>query len=613
MILSNFISLLKEKDNLVEITAPCSPVLEITEITDRISKQIGGGKALLFSNNGTKFPLLINGYGSTQRMLASLHLENYEEFNERIKEIFKTLTHPPQGLRIKLKMLSELRQLSSYFPKQKKGRGACQDIIIKDPDLSILPILKCWPHDAGRFITLPMVHTKDPVTGILNVGMYRMQVMGSNLTGMHWHIHKTGARHYEEYKKTGRIIPVAVALGGDPVYAWCASAPLPDGINEYILAGFLRKSPVKMVKCITQDIEVPEDADIIIEGYVDPSEPLAEEGPFGDHTGFYSLKDHYPLFHVTCITHRKNAVYPATIVGIPPQEDFYMIEASEKIFLPLIQMTQLPEICDMHMPACGVAHNLVVVSIKNKFPGNAQKVIHSLWGAGQMMFNKVMIVVDNDIDIRNYSALIKAIAENTRLNKDIFMSSGASDALDHAADTFAYTGKIGIDATRKNNKNVARPILDLSLIPTEWQKNTELIESGIPVLLLNCISDSDFENNLVDVVREGNLMIVVCDFDTTKLHHDETLWYILANTDPERDITRKDINGNTVWLINAKSQKPKSDNTQWPDITVSDSLTIDTINKRWKEFGLGNIIASPSEKFRFISYNSALKPNINKQ
>ena len=610
--LGEYINILRANGELTEISTFCSPVLEITEITDRISKQKDGGKALLFSDNGTEFPVLINGYGSTSRMLKSLHLISYNEFGERVNELLKHLISPPSGLKSKLKIASELKKLSSYFPKQIKGKGECQYKVIMNPDLSILPVLKCWPHDADRFITLPIVHTKDPVTGNMNVGMYRMQIMGENKTGMHWHMHKTGARHYNEYKKLGKKIPVAVALGGDPVYAWCASAPLPDGINEYILAGFLRKEPVRMVKCITQDIEVPEDSDIVIEGYVDTQEPLTEEGPFGDHTGFYSLTDKYPVFHVTCITHRKNAVYPATIVGIPPQEDYYMIEATEKLFLPLIKLTQLPEICDMHMPACGVAHNLVIVSVKNTFPGNVNKIIHSLWGAGQMMFNKLLVVVDENTDIRNYNSLLKIIFKNTRLDKDIFFSSGASDVLDHAADYFAFTGKIGIDATDKNNIETVLPDISLKSLSNDILTDKRYIEKGIPVLLI-CIKHSSDINDITQIIKgilqKGNLIVINCDKEILSFTGEYVLWHVLANTDPSRDIIRISENEKNLWLVNAVSEKIKKDRSMWPSATIMDKNTINRVSQKWPQFKTGDLIDSPSAKFGQLWEDNAVKHN----
>ncbi|GAG53587.1 unnamed protein product, partial [marine sediment metagenome] len=388
--MKHFINILEENNELVRIKEYVNPELEITEITDRVSKSNGGGKALLFENTGTTFPVLINAMGSYNRVCLALGTNDLDRIGEEIETIFRQLTKPRESMWGKIKLLPLLKALGSWMPKVISGKGKCQEVIHKPPDLSILPVLKCWPEDGGRFITLPMVITRDPQNSTRNVGMYRMQLFDKTTTGMHWHPHKTGARHYYQYKAIGKKMPVAVALGGDPVLAYSATAPLPDNIDEYMLAGFIRKRKVNMVKCLTNDLEVPAEADIIIEGYIDPEEELAWEGPFGDHTGFYSLPDWFPKFHVTCITHKKNAVYPATIVGIPPQEDAWIIKATERIFLTPMKLTMIPEILDMEMPPEGIAHNLTVIKINKTFQGQAQKVMNTIWGAGQMMFTKIL-------------------------------------------------------------------------------------------------------------------------------------------------------------------------------------------------------------------------------
>jgi len=417
--LNHFINNLKKKNEILVIKEFVDPVLQISEIADRISSQEGGGKALLFENNGTKFPLLINAFGSQKRICMALNINDIDDVGQEIEKLMKSFMSKKSSLYSKIKLLPELNHLSSLFPKVIKGKGECQEVICKTPDLSIFPILKCWPADGGRFITLPLVHTKDPNTGVRNVGMYRMQIFDKDLTGMHWHNHKTGYKHYLEYKKQGKKMPVAVALGGDPAYTYSATAPLPENLDEYILAGFLRKQKVELVKCITQDIEVPKDVDIVIEGYVDPEEDLISEGPFGDHTGFYSLPDLYPRFHVTCITHKKDAVYPATIVGIPPQEDAWIAKATERIFLMPLKMAILPEIVDIDLPVAGVAHNLTIVKIKKQFSYQQLKAMNTLWGAGQMMFNKILIITDENVDIHNYFELLKYILENVDIANDI--------------------------------------------------------------------------------------------------------------------------------------------------------------------------------------------------
>ncbi|HSN49747.1 MAG TPA: menaquinone biosynthesis decarboxylase, partial [Bacteroidales bacterium] len=445
--LSDFISDLDSKGELHRIKVFVDPVLEITEITDRITKS--GGRALLFENTGTRFPVLINAFGSDSRIAMALGMRDLSEAGNDIEKMFNLVTDMPANFAGKIMALPRLLKIAGYLPSFSRSKGSCQKVVHSKPDLSIFPVLKCWPHDGGRFITLPMVHTIHPDTGRSNVGMYRMQILENDTTGMHWQRHKTGANHFEAWKAIGKRMPVSVTLGGDPVYTYCATAPLPENISEYILAGFLRKKKVKLVKCITNDLYVPSDADIVIEGYVDPAEEFISEGPFGDHTGFYSLADLYPVFHVTCITHSQNAVYPATVVGVPPHEDAWLAKATEKIFLSPVKLAIQPEILDFHMPVAGVAHNLVVVRINKTYPGQGMKVISSLSGAGQMMFTKYLVVVSGDVDIRNYKELINHIFTHTDFGSDILFSRGPLDVLDHSSDSFSFGGKAGVDATVK--------------------------------------------------------------------------------------------------------------------------------------------------------------------
>jgi 4-hydroxy-3-polyprenylbenzoate decarboxylase len=447
--LRQFIAFLEERKQLVRIQEPVKADLEITEITDRVTK--AGGPALLFENvvkvDGSKsdFPLLINAYGTWKRMAWALGVEDVEEIASEIDALIKTA--PPSSFFEKLRMLPKLAKIGSFLPKT-VAKGACQDVVLPEPDLSILPYLKCWPGDGGPFITLPVVITKDPDTGIRNVGTYRMQVFDRKTTGMHWQIHKGGSKHFQRYKELNRKIPVAVCLGGDPVLGYAATAPMPDNFDELMLAGFIRKKAVEMVKCRTIDLEVPADADFVLEGYVDPSEPLVMEGPFGDHTGYYSLADLYPLFHVTAVTHRKDPVYPTTIVGPPLQEDGFLGKATERIFLPLVKMT-FPEIKDMHLPIETCFHNLAIVSIKKQYPGHAKKIMHSFWGTGQLMFTKCLIVVDEDVNVQNLAEVAWRVSNNIDAERDVIFAEGPVDALDHAAEQFAYGSKMGIDATKK--------------------------------------------------------------------------------------------------------------------------------------------------------------------
>lgn len=443
--LQEFIQVLEEKGELKRIKTEVDPELEITEITDRISKAYG--PALLFENvKGSELPVLINAFGSIERMALSLQVDKLDDLAGEIIALLDIADNVPKSLLDKVKVLPKLAQLSSFIPRTVKS-GSCQEVVDMQPDLSKLPVLKCWPEDAGCFITLPQVYTKDPESGKRNVGMYRLQVYDDRTTGMHWHMHHDGAENYRKNCCLGKATEVAVALGGDPAITYAATAPLPKDIDELLFAGFLRKKPVDLVKCKTVDLEVPADAEIIIEGYVEPGERRIE-GPFGDHTGYYSLADEYPVFHVKCITRKKNAVYPATIVGKPPQEDCYMALATERIFLPLLKF-QLPEIVDMHLPMEGVFHNCVMVSINKSFPGHARKIMSSLWGMGQMMFAKFIVVVDADVNVQNVSEVMWKVFNNVDPRRDTMIVEGPLDALDHSAPMPLMGSKMGFDATRK--------------------------------------------------------------------------------------------------------------------------------------------------------------------
>lgn len=443
--LQEFIQVLEQAGELKRIATEVDSELEISEITDRVSKAYG--PALLFENvKGSNLPVLINAFGSEKRMAISLQVEQLDELAGEIISFLDIADNMPKSLLDKVKVLPKLAQVSSFMPRIVKS-GACQEVIEMQPSLFDLPILKCWPEDAGRFITLPQVYTKDPESGKRNVGMYRLQVYDEKTTGMHWHMHHDGAENYRKNCQLGRITEVAVALGGDPAITYSGTAPLPKDIDELIFAGFIRKKPVDLVKCKTIDMEVPADAEIIIEGYVDPLERRIE-GPFGDHTGYYSLADEYPVFHVKCITRKKNAIYPATIVGKPPQEDCYMALATERIFLPLLKF-QLPEVVDMHLPMEGVFHNCVLVSIKKSFPGHARKIMSSLWGMGQMMFAKFIVVVDEDVNVQNVSEVMWKVFNNVDPRRDTMIVEGPLDVLDHSAPLPLFGSKMGFDATKK--------------------------------------------------------------------------------------------------------------------------------------------------------------------
>ncbi len=448
-----FLSLLEKRGELVRIKAEVDAELEIAEITDRVSKEQGApNRALLFERvKGTAFPVVTNVFGSMERMQLALEAESLDEIGDRINQIIDPTSlfpGPGAGLLDKVQLLPKLAELTAFFPKTVK-HAPCQEVVLTGDkaDLSRIPILKCWPHDGGRFITLPMVCTVDPDTQITNVGMYRMQVYDHQTTGMHWHRHKDGARHYRHYEAAGKRMEVAVAIGGDPAIIYAATAPLPPAIGEFLFAGFLRKKPLEVVPCKTVDVRVPAGAEFVFEGFVDPHERRIE-GPFGDHTGYYSEADEYPVFHVTAITHRKDAIYPATLVGRPPQEDAYLGKATERIFLPLLRMVA-PDILDMDMPVEGVFHNNVIVKIRKRYPGHGKKAIHTIWGTGMLMLSKFVIVCDEDVDIHDYREVAWKVMNHVDPQRDVVITDGPLDILDHSCPQIGFGGKLGIDATRK--------------------------------------------------------------------------------------------------------------------------------------------------------------------
>lgn len=611
---------LEAAGHLKRIRTYADPHLEIAEIADRIGKN--GGPALLFENNGTPFPVLINMFGSEAMMSKAIGRNNLDEAGNELEILFGKLTKPAAGFLAKIMALGDLRKISNLLPEKLKRKGACQEIILSNPDLDILPVLKCWPYDGGRFITLPVVHTCHPETGNTNAGMYRMQVIDKVTTGMHWQLHKTGANHFGAWKKTGGRMPVSVSLGGDPVYTYAATAPLPENIDEYLLAGFLRKNRVRLVKCITNDLFVPDDADIVIEGYVGTGEDLIWEGPFGDHTGFYSLADWYPAFHVTCITHRKDAVYPATIVGVPPKEDSFIARATERIFLPAIRMSVLPEIQDLHMPDPGVAHNLVIVKIRKNYSGQGMKVINSLMGAGQMMFTKYMIVVSGNTDIRNYEDLAREIFHNTDFRNDLAFIRGPLDVLDHSSDTFAFGGKLGIDATEKTDDELAsrgnRRKTGQGNIITALDKlmekgsitgyNADLSGKNIPLIIIGADPEKnpDKAKSIAgmpefSMVDTGQCVILVVDKKVELYDYTTVAWQLLGNSDPLRDHY---LAGESAILIDGspKAFRDGGFTRKWPNVVCSDDPTISSIDSKWELLGLGDFIPSPSMKIRKLKY-----------
>ena len=603
MRLREYIAKLEASGELQRITTKVDTRFEITEITDRISKSEGGGKALLFENTGTDFPVLMNMLGSDKRIALALGVDDLKEISQRIDDMLKGVMSPKSSLVDKLRMLPLLADMAKWFPRKSTSRGECQEIVWQgeDVDLSKLPILTSWPSDGGAFVTLPMVCTKDPETGTPNMGMYRMQIFDKNTTGMHWHRHKTGARHYDGYKRMGKHMPVSVAIGGDPVYAYSATAPMPDNMDEMLLAGMLRQRPVKMVKCLTNDIWVPADCDFVLEGYVDPQEPLTIEGPFGDHTGFYSLTDLYPRFHITAITSRRDAVYPATIVGIPPMEDTYIAKATERIFLAPIRLVMQPEVRDLYMPMEGTAHNLAFVSIAKRYEGQASKVAQGLWGAGQMMFNKYMLIAREECDIRSKEQICELL-RRVDFNRDILLSEGVLDVLDHTTPTLGYGSKLAIDLTNiDTSTEVSTPTLPKKLTPAggiATYNGNYLTSLGLLVVF----ADKEWRERIdIDEYLDSNDLhdakyIAIFDNGAETMSASDLLWIAAANTDPKRDIR---INGNTM-IIDARSKRPGYGNnpSRFPNVVTSSPETIDLVDKRWDEYGIGKMVESPSSNYR---------------
>jgi 4-hydroxy-3-polyprenylbenzoate decarboxylase len=469
--LREFVRALEKEKELKRISFEVDPVLEITEFADRSVKN--GGPALLFEKpKGSEIPVLINAFASERRMQIALEVDSVDDIARRISEFLEM--RMPEGLIGKLKMLPKLAEMGAFFPKIVSG-GPCKDVIRRDKfSLDYFPILKCWPDDGGKYITLPMVFSKNPDTGKRNCGCYRLQVYDERTTGMHWQTHKQGAEHYRRLRARGETkrMDVAVAIGADPATMYSAILPLPPDLDEMMIAGFIRQKPVEMVKCETVDIEVPAQSEIVLEGYVELGE-LRREGPFGDHTGFYSLEDDYPVFHITCVTHRKDPIYATTIVGPPPMEDFYMGKAIERIFLPLMRL-QLPEVRDIAMPAEGIFHNLILVAIRKSYPGHARKVMHAIWGLGQAMFSKVIVVVDEDVDVQNTSEVAWKALNNIDPERDIQFVMGPVDSLDHASRLANYGSKMGVDATKKwPEEGFTRPWPGVIKMPDEVRKKVD--------------------------------------------------------------------------------------------------------------------------------------------
>ncbi|OGW12043.1 MAG: menaquinone biosynthesis decarboxylase [Nitrospinae bacterium RIFCSPLOWO2_12_39_16] len=601
--LRDFLARLEGEGELIKIKEKVSPILEITEIIDRFCKSHNGGKAILFenvdgsdpqlNNSGTGVPVLINAFGSKKRMAMALGVDNIEEIVRDIQELIEL--KPPQNLIEKIKFLPRLFEISHYPPKLISGKAPCHEVVLTDDEIDLFkfPILKCWPLDGGRFITLPAVFTKSLKSGKRNVGMYRMQVYDKKTTGMHWHIHKDGASHYDEYKKAGKKMELAVVIGTDPVVTYSATAPLPYGVDELLFAGMIRKKGIELVKCKTINMEVPATAEIVLEGYVEPDE-LKEEGPFGDHTGYYSLKGDYPVFHITAITHRKNPIYFTTIVGKPPMEDCYMGKATERIFLPMLKALN-PEIVDIDLPWEGVFHNCVIVSMKKRYPMHARKLMTSLWGSGQMSFSKMLLTVDEAIDVHNYKEVVLNLLNNLDIERDIYISEGTLDVLDHSAPNYIYGSKVGIDATERIEGETQR---QEARRKGQWSVNSEQLKEKIPDILDINIPLKDVKNRVIfisikkdkpyhaRIVAEKLFKLtngvnsisiaVILDEDVNIKDISTVIWKLFNNVDPKRDFYF--INGR-LSIDATKKLKEEGHPREWPPEIVMDEEIKKRIDK----------------------------------
>jgi 4-hydroxy-3-polyprenylbenzoate decarboxylase len=582
--LPKFLEALEKKGLLDTIEIEVDPELEITQIADLVSKKYGS--ALKFTKvKGSKYPLVINAMGTYERLNLGLGVKNLDEIASQIKDYMNLSAYVT--LKDKIKAIPKLAPLPFIFPRKVKN-APCQEVI-EEPNLDLLPIIKCWPQDGGKYITLPLVFTKDPETGQQNVGMYRLQVYDSKTTGMHWHLHKDGKEIYEKYKKMKKKMPVSVALGCDPATIYAATAPLPKMIDEMIFAGYLKRRPIELTKCVTNDIYVPAHAEFILEGYVDLEE-LRLEGPFGDHTGYYSLSDMYPVFHLEKMTHKKNPIYPTTIVGKPPMEDCYLGKATERIFLPLIKV-QCPEIIDMDFPLEGVFHNCAIVSIKKVFPLHVNKILYALWGLGQMMYTKMIIVVDESVNVHDYKAVAQNILKNATFESHLIVNEGPLDALDHASNRAFQGFRLGIDATTKLSVEASGKELSGQAENYTKQDSFDILNNpNIEIIPFGKKNGNKALEYLTDISNDStkpNWIVLVDEWiDPSNLS--TVSWKIFNNIDPKRDIVKKMRSDNSLFVGIDATKKGIEDGLMrpWPDDIEMSPEIVQKVNERWLSYGI---------------------------
>ncbi|MGO9019494.1 MAG: menaquinone biosynthesis decarboxylase [Syntrophobacteraceae bacterium] len=604
--LGEFISELEKAGELFRVKAPVSCELEITQITDLASKAPGGGKALLFEHvRESRFPVLTNAFGSERRICMALGTHSLDGLAQRLERFVRI--EPPKSLRQLARLLPMGLELIRFLPRR-TSKAACQEVIYRgeEIDLSMLPVLKCWPQDGGPFVTLPVVITRSLKTGRRNAGMYRLQIFNRNTTGMHWHIHKDGSNYFQEYRKAGKRMPVAVAIGTDPAVTYAATAPLPRGIDEMILAGFIRKRPVQMARCVSVDLEVPAEAEFVLEGYVDPEE-LRQEGPFGDHTGYYSLVGDYPVFHLTALTHRRNPVYAAAVVGRPPMEDCWLAKATERIFLPLLGAIH-PEVRNFWMPWEGVFHNIVVMAMDKEYPGHARRIMSAVWGQGQMSFSKAVALVDSEVDLKNPRKVLETILNEVDVGSDLYITEGVLDVLDHSAPDPLFGAKIGIDATSRRPDERQRLKPSAGQIPVD-----EVIEKSLGntsglisafhsppldvrnrLLLVTFAKDGRTPGRTLSerLLRKRALkpfsILVLLDSGIDLRDYSLVLWKVFNNVDPKRDILRQ---GGRMAIDATKKSVEDGHARPWPaDIEMAPEVAA-SVRERAKELGIEGFLA----------------------